>query len=41
MLYSMVPESITFGTLFAAGFRLNDLRVKGTQLPGSGATPVT
>ena len=28
-----------FGTLFAAGFRLADLRVKGTHLP-TGATPV-
>ena len=28
-----------FGTLFVLGFRIDDLRVKGTQLP-SGATPV-
>jgi putative peptidoglycan lipid II flippase len=32
--------AVYFGTLFATGFRINDLRVKGTQLPGSGATPV-
>ncbi|HET7176486.1 MAG TPA: murein biosynthesis integral membrane protein MurJ [Gammaproteobacteria bacterium] len=31
--------AIYFGTLFLAGFRLGDLRVKGTHLP-SGATPV-
>jgi len=30
---------VYFTTLFLAGFRINDLRVKGTQLP-SGATPV-
>lgn len=29
-----------FGTLFAVGFRLRDLRVAGTHLPASGATPV-
>jgi putative peptidoglycan lipid II flippase len=31
--------AVYFGTLFATGFRIGDLRVKGTQLP-SGATPV-
>jgi putative peptidoglycan lipid II flippase len=30
---------VYFAALFAAGFRLNDLRVKGTHLP-NGATPV-
>ena len=32
--------AVYFGALFALGFRINDLRVKGTHLPGSGATPV-
>jgi putative peptidoglycan lipid II flippase len=40
-LWLVLAMAAYFGTLFAAGFRLNDLRVKGTQLPGSGATPVT
>ncbi len=31
--------ALYFGTLFLVGFRINDLRVKGTHLP-SGATPV-
>jgi putative peptidoglycan lipid II flippase len=31
--------AVYFGTLFLTGFRLADLRVKGTQLP-AGATPV-
>ncbi len=39
-LWMLLAVAAYFGTLFALGFRINDLRVKGTQLPASGATPV-
>ena len=35
----LAAVALYFGTLFLLGFRINDLRVKGTHLP-SGATPV-
>lgn len=38
-IWMLAAFALYFGTLFLTGFRLNDLRVKGTQLP-SGATPV-
>jgi putative peptidoglycan lipid II flippase len=37
--WMLAAIGIYFGTLFLVGFRVNDLRVKGTHLP-SGATPV-
>jgi putative peptidoglycan lipid II flippase len=37
--WMVVAVGLYFGTLFLTGFRLNDLRVKGTHLP-SGATPL-
>ena len=38
-IWLLAAMAVYFGTLFAAGFRINDLRVKGTHLP-AGATPV-
>ena len=38
-IWMLAAMAVYFGTLFAAGFRINDLRVKGTHLP-AGATPV-
>ena len=38
-LWMLAAMAMYFGTLFLLGFRINDLRVKGTHLP-SGATPV-
>jgi putative peptidoglycan lipid II flippase len=38
-LWMLTAFAVYFGTLFLLGFRVNDLRVKGTQLP-SGATPL-
>ncbi|MFI4920807.1 MAG: murein biosynthesis integral membrane protein MurJ, partial [Gammaproteobacteria bacterium] len=38
-IWMLAAFALYFGTLFLTGFRLNDLRVKGTQLP-SGATSV-
>ena len=38
-IFLVLAVAAYFGTLFAVGFRLGDLRVKGTHLPG-GATPV-
>ena len=38
-IWMLVAFCAYFGTLFAVGFRIGDLRVKGTHLP-SGATPV-
>lgn len=38
-VWMLAAFTVYFGTLFLLGFRVDDLRVKGTQLP-SGATPL-
>ena len=38
-IWLVLAVAAYFGALFVVGFRIGDLRVKGTQLP-SGATPV-